>query len=87
MIPTKKAARDQRTATTKYHRRPEYRSPSAVSSPPSKNLTAEAMGALLIYLVGRRLPKAEQEFGWRLLAKWTRELVELRHAKHGMEAA
>jgi hypothetical protein len=48
--------------------------------------TALALGSILIYLLGRDLPRRERETAWMLVARWASELVERRHHT-GMEAA
>lgn len=42
------------------------------------NLTADALGYLLLYLLGRPLPPEECVLGWRLVRKWAGQLVEAR---------
>jgi len=58
-----------------------YRPPRLMSRPVAQNLTAVALGALLVYLLGRNLPPVEQRFGWDLARRWLGELVEAQHAR------
>jgi len=43
--------------------------------------TVSALGALLIYLLGRQLPPVERTLGWTLAERWLAELAEERLAR------
>jgi hypothetical protein len=43
--------------------------------------TAEAVGALTVYLVARILPRQERVFGWALVERWLREMIDARHRR------
>jgi hypothetical protein len=46
--------------------------------------TADALGALLLYILSRPLPVEECRLGWSLVEKWAEQLVD---AKHGLVGA
>lgn len=45
---------------------------------PSRANTGDAVGAILIYLLGRPLPATESRVGWALAERWASELVDLK---------
>ncbi len=56
--------------------RPDRRPPQAPASTYPENSTQEALGWLMLYLLGRSLPQVEQSFGWRLAETWLRQIVD-----------
>lgn len=61
-----------------------YRRSRRVSTPPPKKVrdadpTGPALGALVLYLLGRTLPRAERRIGWELVDRWLRQLVSAKH--------
>jgi|GEM_PF-1830586 len=80
MICTRKIKAAGRAATTATTTRSKsYRIPSCLST--RKADAGPALGALLVYLLGRDLPVQERRTGWALAEKWADELVD---AKHGL---
>lgn len=63
------------TANWEKHQLSEYGLGRPVSM---ENATADALGFLLLYLIGRDLPQVERDFGWRLAERWERQSIGAR---------
>ena len=81
ITPQKEAAARPGTAAANYEYTPEYSRELQKSSPSREILTRDALGGLLFYILIRPLPEAESRLAWRLLDRWTRQLVDARHVE------
>ena len=84
----KAAGRTAPTATPSFQRTPSYhpttsssRARQSTSSSLSQSGDVTALGGLLWYALSHRLPRPEHEFVWRLVDRWTRELVAWRYCR------
>ena len=76
MSAQKEAAGRAATAATINGQQQSYQHGALLSRP--KTDTADALGALLLYIMSRSLPNEEQRLGWALVERWTAQLVEAR---------